>query len=163
MCEGAWPLSKLSYTNSVRLGSVDAEWITMKKDWQEAKKRSKAQQKEHRSRSRHPPGDDARGDDKPAAYDPEMDKMRCILYAHGGQYCSSTSYVRAIRRCKRDHRSIEPLEVLVYFALFLLVISDLSSADICNVVQQRHVYALRCHSSARLDSVVWHSLLARVV
>ena len=46
MCEGAWPLSKLSYTNSVRLGSVDAEWITMKKDWQEAKKRSKAQQKE---------------------------------------------------------------------------------------------------------------------
>lgn len=126
----------------------------MKKDWQEAKKRSKAQQKEHRSRSRHPPGDDARGDDKPAAYDPEMDKMRCILYAHGGQYCSSTSYVRAIRRCKRDHRFIEPLKVLIYLALLLTVIAKLCIADMCNVVRQMHVYALPYRSSDRLDSVV---------
>lgn len=88
----------------------------MKKDWQEAKKRSKAQQKEHRSRSRHPPSDDPRGDDKPAAYDPEMDKMRCILYAHGGQYCSHTTYMGAIRRCRVETRrsTIESLRVQVY-------------------------------------------------
>lgn len=80
----------------------------MKKDWQEAQKRSKAQQKEQGSHSRHPPADDAHGDDKPAvyAYDPEMDKMRCILYAHGGQYrsiirhvCELASQRRASHKC----------------------------------------------------------------
>ncbi|KZT72301.1 alpha/beta-hydrolase [Daedalea quercina L-15889] len=64
---------------------VDAEWITMKKDWREAKKRSKAHQKENRSPS-GASGDAHAIEDKPAAYDPEMDKMRCILYAHGGGY-----------------------------------------------------------------------------
>ncbi|TFY61715.1 hypothetical protein EVJ58_g4334 [Rhodofomes roseus] len=66
---------------------VDAEWITMKKDWQEAKKRSKAQRKGTRSRSRPPVSGETHADeDKPATYEPEMDKMRCILYAHGGGY-----------------------------------------------------------------------------
>ena len=87
----------------------------MKKDWQEAKKRSKAQQKEHRSRSRHPPGDDTRGDDKPAAYDPEMDKMRCILYAHGGQYYPHTAYIRSIPRRHCDIWPIQLLEAPAYW------------------------------------------------
>ncbi|KAI9062340.1 alpha/beta-hydrolase [Trametes sanguinea] len=69
---------------------VDAEWIVAKKDWQEAKKRQKARQASTGS-----PSPDAGGpsldagntsQEMPATYQPEMDEMRCILYAHGGGY-----------------------------------------------------------------------------
>ncbi|KAI0919010.1 hypothetical protein AcV5_002037 [Taiwanofungus camphoratus] len=73
------------------VGGIDAEWITAKKDWEEAKKRHKAQQKEKSSnirkasRSADMPKDGS-SQEAPAVYEPEMDKMRCILFAHGGGY-----------------------------------------------------------------------------
>ncbi|KAH9942207.1 alpha/beta-hydrolase [Epithele typhae] len=54
---------------------VDAEWIAAKKDWEEAKKKQK---------TRRASMDGAQ--ESSAEYKPEMDQMRCILYAHGGGY-----------------------------------------------------------------------------
>ncbi|CCL99228.1 uncharacterized protein FIBRA_01243 [Fibroporia radiculosa] len=67
---------------------IDAEWLTAKKDWAEAKRRRKAQQKEKgKAKDAHKAAtSDDLGQEMPAVYDPEMDKMRCILYAHGGGY-----------------------------------------------------------------------------
>jgi hypothetical protein len=94
---------------------VDAEWISAKKDWQDAQKRAKEGQgpvaapKDHRP-ERPEPGDPILNDivlepllklegeaghpsvasnskgasTDSASYQPEMDEMRCILYAHGG-------------------------------------------------------------------------------
>lgn len=76
-----------SVSNSV---SLDAEWITAKKDWEQAKRRHKAHEREKSGHS-HKKGQHARattdGSDQeiPAVYEPEMDKMRCILFAHGGR------------------------------------------------------------------------------
>ncbi|KAL1941449.1 hypothetical protein VTO73DRAFT_7266 [Trametes versicolor] len=63
---------------------VDGEWIVAKKDWQEAKRRQKARE----SSSDGGPSLDAgqSSQETPATYEPEMDEMRCILYAHGGGY-----------------------------------------------------------------------------
>src|SRR6266702_1245426 len=100
------------YTYFYRL---DAEWISAKKDWQDAQKRAKerrgsvaspqehpAERPEHRDPILNGPGsgppmelEDEAGPpsaapkDKEtprdsAAYQPEMDEMRCILYSHGG-------------------------------------------------------------------------------
>lgn len=68
---------------SERILSVDAEWIVTKKDWQEAKKRYKAQEKIRTSLGK----DSAQNaqDDVPTGYQPDMDEMRCILYTHGGE------------------------------------------------------------------------------
>ena len=57
-----------------RVHSIDGEWIVAKKDWQEVKRRQK---------SRAMSMDDAPQGPAPE-YKPEMDQMRCILYAHGG-------------------------------------------------------------------------------
>ncbi|CDO75842.1 hypothetical protein BN946_scf184346.g3 [Trametes cinnabarina] len=69
---------------------VDAEWIVAKRDWQEAKKRQKTRQASTSSPSRDAgaPSLDTRNlnQEIPATYQPEMDEMRCILYAHGGGY-----------------------------------------------------------------------------
>ncbi|KAL6305246.1 hypothetical protein BKA93DRAFT_825271 [Sparassis latifolia] len=63
---------------------IDAEWITAKKDYQEAKRRDEAHRKGNSERAR---GEDSvEGQDGPAVYGPEMDAMRCILFAHGGGY-----------------------------------------------------------------------------
>ena len=60
----------------VRAHSIDGEWIVAKKDWQEVKRKQK---------SRAMSMDDA--PQGPASeYKPEMDQMRCILYAHGGTW-----------------------------------------------------------------------------
>ncbi|KAF9071674.1 hypothetical protein BDP27DRAFT_1418782 [Rhodocollybia butyracea] len=59
------------------IDGVDAQWITAKKDWQEAKRRYK-----EREKTRAEPLDQA----EDATYDEDMDTMRCILYAHGGGY-----------------------------------------------------------------------------
>ncbi|OJT01964.1 AB hydrolase superfamily protein C4A8.06c [Trametes pubescens] len=66
------------------LKGVDGEWIVAKKDWQEAKRRQKARE----STSDGGPSLDASqpSQEMPATYQPEMDEMRCILYAHGGGY-----------------------------------------------------------------------------
>ncbi|KAJ7099552.1 hypothetical protein B0H15DRAFT_820712 [Mycena belliarum] len=60
---------------------VDAQWITAKKDWQEAKRRYKMY---HNSRSMNEAPVDPDADSAP--YEEHMDEMRCILYAHGGGY-----------------------------------------------------------------------------
>ncbi|KAJ7019317.1 hypothetical protein C8F04DRAFT_1236790 [Mycena alexandri] len=60
---------------------VDAQWITARKDWQEAKKRYKMHQKSKT------PGEapvDPEADSAP--YEEYMDELRCILYSHGGGY-----------------------------------------------------------------------------
>ncbi|KAI0629024.1 alpha/beta-hydrolase [Trametes polyzona] len=66
------------------LKGVDAEWIVAKKDWQEAKRKQKARE----ASVDGPPSMDAGNpsQDAPATYQPEMDEMRCVLYAHGGGY-----------------------------------------------------------------------------
>lgn len=64
--------------------SVDAQWITAKKDWLEAKKKYKLQQSQN---SKPLPlfmgsKEDQRFEN--GTYDKDMDAMRCILYLHGG-------------------------------------------------------------------------------
>ncbi|KAI0332971.1 alpha/beta-hydrolase [Cubamyces sp. BRFM 1775] len=63
---------------------VDAEWIVAKKDWQEAKKRQKAREASTDGPASLDAGNPSQ--EMPATYQPEMDQMRCILYAHGGGY-----------------------------------------------------------------------------
>ena len=63
--------------------SVDAEWIVAKKDWQEAKKRQKAREASTDGPASLDAGHPSQ--EMPASYQPEMDQMRCILYAHGGK------------------------------------------------------------------------------
>ncbi|KAJ6589896.1 hypothetical protein DFH09DRAFT_976385 [Mycena vulgaris] len=64
------------------VSGVDAQWITARKDWQEAKRRYKMHQKSKTS-SEAPPVDPAADS---APYEEHMDEMRCILYSHGGGY-----------------------------------------------------------------------------
>lgn len=64
----------------LQITSVDAQWITAKKDWQEAKRRYKMQQKAE-GRSAESAPEDASDSGR---YQERMDEMRCILYAHGG-------------------------------------------------------------------------------
>ncbi len=61
--------------------SVDAEWIVARKDWQEAKKKQKAR---GMSSDGAPVDNGNTHQELPPQYSPEMDEMRCILYAHGG-------------------------------------------------------------------------------
>jgi hypothetical protein len=68
--------------------SVDAEWLTMKNDWREAKKRHKMRQDQARMGFNAPtapttsPPESLSSDNN--AYDKDMDAMRCIIYLHGG-------------------------------------------------------------------------------
>ena len=62
---------------------MDAEWIVAKKDWQEAKKKQKAR---GMSSDGAPVDNGSTQQELPPQYQPEMDQMRCILYAHGGTY-----------------------------------------------------------------------------
>ncbi|TFK88448.1 alpha/beta-hydrolase [Polyporus arcularius HHB13444] len=62
---------------------VDAEWIVARKDWQEAKKKQKAR---GMSSDGAPVDNGNTHQELPPQYQPEMDEMRCILYAHGGGY-----------------------------------------------------------------------------
>ncbi|ESK97263.1 putative lipase esterase from carbohydrate esterase family ce10 [Moniliophthora roreri MCA 2997] len=61
------------------INGVDAQWITAKKDWQEAKRRYKMQDKSAAKENLQ------RSEDS-NTYDKDMDEMRCILYSHGGGY-----------------------------------------------------------------------------
>ncbi|KAJ6497643.1 hypothetical protein C8R45DRAFT_983709 [Mycena sanguinolenta] len=63
------------------LPGVDAQWITAKKDWQEAKRRYKMQNKS-KTPAQAPVDPEADSE----AYEEHMDEMRCILYCHGGGY-----------------------------------------------------------------------------
>jgi hypothetical protein len=91
---------------------LDAEWISTKKDWQDAKRRAKERQgsdtvpQEHtverpapldpilndivlelplNGEAGHPGLNSKETSRDSAEYQPEMDEMRCILYAHGGK------------------------------------------------------------------------------
>ncbi|KAH8985536.1 alpha beta-hydrolase [Lactarius akahatsu] len=88
---------------------IDAEWIMDKRDWKEARRREKAAAATEKSQTRESgsPGAGASTSLSPlssssssgaharvstndteasAAYRPEMDEMRCLLWAHGGGY-----------------------------------------------------------------------------
>ncbi|WVQ67321.1 uncharacterized protein L199_005517 [Kwoniella botswanensis] len=64
----------------VRAGQgVEGEWIVMKKDWKGVvaeEKREKKQRAEHGVREEEEEGE----------FRPEMDRLRCMLYIHGGAY-----------------------------------------------------------------------------
>jgi hypothetical protein len=68
--------------------SVDAQWLTMKNDWREAKKRHKMQQELARmgldSSPTSPSVSAGSRSESNDVYDKDMDAMRCILYLHGG-------------------------------------------------------------------------------
>ncbi|KAI0090740.1 hypothetical protein BDY19DRAFT_1035200 [Irpex rosettiformis] len=76
------------------LKGVDGEWMVAKKDWHEAEKRYKSQEKQRASfgksgrKSNSAPTIPVTDPEKdvPSSYDPDMDEMRCILYTHGGGY-----------------------------------------------------------------------------
>jgi hypothetical protein len=63
--------------------SVDAQWITAKKDWEESKRRHKLQQQKGFTDSSGGPEAGQATDE--AVYDKDMDATRCILYFHGGE------------------------------------------------------------------------------
>ena len=63
---------------------VDAQWIVAKKDYQQAKKQQKTNEKYSAEINEKNRTDDTQ--DAEPIYRPEMDEMRCILYFHGGGY-----------------------------------------------------------------------------
>lgn len=67
---------------------VDSQWIVAKKDWREAKKRSKKDTKVFVDQKGPEKSNSARndsGDTESGTYQQDMDEMRCILYSHGGE------------------------------------------------------------------------------
>lgn len=74
----------------LKISSVDAQWITGRKDWRQAKKRRKRRQ----AQTAHNAGEDPHSNpgahsgslkgDVDDTYEKYMDEMRCILYLHGG-------------------------------------------------------------------------------
>ena len=68
--------------------SVDGQWITARKDYQEAKRRHKmkhAQDKQSTDKGPDPPlMTDDPSSTTGGAYEKDMDAMRCIPYLHGG-------------------------------------------------------------------------------
>ena len=70
------------------ISSVDGQWITAKKDYQEAKKRYKEQARAGTAdaSSNSPPTNEDVKNSPNGTYDEDMDAMRCILYLHGGGY-----------------------------------------------------------------------------
>ncbi|KAF8841752.1 alpha/beta-hydrolase [Paxillus ammoniavirescens] len=70
---------------------VTGEWVTTKKDWEEAKKRRKAFEKKKEGKAASPPLQrpaevPPSSSEQSNVYDEDMDESRCILYAHGGGY-----------------------------------------------------------------------------
>jgi len=79
--------------------SIDAEWIMEKKHWRQSVRQERAAvltppRSEGTRSSRNPSdiprssptGDLGIGTDDVNAYLPEMDEMRCLLWAHGGSF-----------------------------------------------------------------------------
>ena len=63
------------------LKGIDANWIAVKKDWEEAKK----ERRRRKTQSTDEADDKANGEAEETQYSPEMDPMRCMLYIHGGE------------------------------------------------------------------------------
>ncbi|KAG5339479.1 hypothetical protein C0989_004066 [Termitomyces sp. Mn162] len=69
------------------INGVDAQWITAKKDWENAQRRTKMQKKAKEDSSGSLPSTDLpTGVADSEIYEKHMDEMRCILYSHGGGY-----------------------------------------------------------------------------
>ncbi|KJA28859.1 hypothetical protein HYPSUDRAFT_33255 [Hypholoma sublateritium FD-334 SS-4] len=69
------------------INGVDGQWITAKKDYQEAKKRYKEQTKAGPADGSGPlPTKEDVKNSTDGTYNEDMDAMRCILYLHGGGY-----------------------------------------------------------------------------
>ncbi|KAF7362269.1 Abhydrolase-3 domain-containing protein [Mycena venus] len=92
---------------------VDAQWVTAKKDWQEAKRRHKMQNKSKIS-AEAPPVDPAADS---APYEEHMDAMRCILYSHGGGYYFGNLIAAYLYLIKPPpgaaHRAVNPAHIVV--------------------------------------------------
>ena len=67
---------------------VDAQWITAKKDWDNAQRHTKAQVNAKEDPNVSLPSNDppTRRDTESGMYEKHMDEMRCILYSHGGKH-----------------------------------------------------------------------------
>ncbi|KXN87458.1 AB hydrolase superfamily protein C4A8.06c [Leucoagaricus sp. SymC.cos] len=67
---------------------VDAQWITAKKDWREAKRRRKMCEAQSSHNATASPGLEPQSEpsNDDGTYEKHMDEMRCILYLHGGGY-----------------------------------------------------------------------------
>ncbi len=74
-----------SLSNLMLNGSVDAQWITAKKDWLEAKKKYKMQYQNPKPVPPFMGSEEDKSFENEGMYDKDMDAMRCILYLHGGQ------------------------------------------------------------------------------
>ncbi|KDR75638.1 hypothetical protein GALMADRAFT_248228 [Galerina marginata CBS 339.88] len=68
------------------VNGVDAQWLTARKDWEDAKRRHKKQQEQRTNGLSTPPSTDDLKDKSEGVYEKNMDAMRCILYIHGGGY-----------------------------------------------------------------------------
>ncbi|KAK8864674.1 hypothetical protein IAR55_001926 [Kwoniella newhampshirensis] len=67
----------------VRAGQgVEGEWIVLKKDWREVVEVEKREREERANEGLS--GEDGENDD--GEFRPEMDRLRCMLYIHGGAY-----------------------------------------------------------------------------
>ncbi|KAF8629564.1 hypothetical protein AX15_003377 [Amanita polypyramis BW_CC] len=66
------------------LDGIEAQWITAKKDWREAKKRCELQRKAEADGIEVSNNGGSAEDS--LKYEEAMDDMRCILYLHGGGY-----------------------------------------------------------------------------
>ena len=80
---------------------IEAQWITAKKDWREAKKRYKAQRKAEANGTQQP-NHTVNSQEESFTYEEAMDDMRCILYLHGGWsmrvfWCFSFAQVSLVR------------------------------------------------------------------
>ncbi|WVQ86452.1 hypothetical protein IAS59_000164 [Cryptococcus gattii] len=66
----------------VRAGQgVEAEWIVMKKDWKEVVEEEKRENEKRNGKKK-----EAEGEPEDDDFLPEMDRLRCMLYIHGGAY-----------------------------------------------------------------------------
>jgi hypothetical protein len=119
--EGTHSDSLIAASISNVLARLDAEWISAKKDQRDAKRRHKGQTDSSTAPPKRPTGtlghlkeDDtifassaqseseepalapSSGNEPPresGAYHPEMDEMRCVLYAHGGMNLLSSFFI----------------------------------------------------------------------
>jgi hypothetical protein len=77
--------------------SIDAEWLMEKKDWRQSMRKESAAATDPAGSSNatstadptggsSPTGAGVDGADDANTYQPEMDEMRCLLWAHGGSF-----------------------------------------------------------------------------
>jgi hypothetical protein len=81
------PLADICSSQVRGLRGVDAQWIMVKKDWEEAKRRRKEQERQQAKTPKSPkspPSPVLTESDPEPEYTSDMDDMRCMLYMHGG-------------------------------------------------------------------------------